>query len=406
MTARVRPGGRPLIAVLALLSGWIAIRASVWEPPFPLPAADALFAQAQATGEAVVPPRDGAQARAQQGASLLRTARRQLRPVALAMSQPHIAGPSGSGLTAGAATFTYPAGVQLTRLRQYASHQMLFAAALSSMPNYGALVEGGLARTAKSRPGREQRPPARGGEPTSVPVQAVQGARAGQPSARTDRWSADAWLLVRDGTGPTRLVGASPASYGQDQVGAVVRYALAPGSALQPAAYLRASKALVRNGETEIATGVSIALAQDFPLAIHGEARLTDRPAVAGDRTELRPAVFVVTGYPRQEIAKGLEADAYVQAGYVGGDFETGFVDGKASLEAPVLRSDAGNVTLGAGVWGGAQRDVSRLDVGPTASATVATGKATLRASVGYRFRIAGDANPGDGPALTLAASF
>ena len=42
------PGvGRPLIAGMALLSGWIAIRASMWEPPFPLPSADALFAQAK-----------------------------------------------------------------------------------------------------------------------------------------------------------------------------------------------------------------------------------------------------------------------------------------------------------------------------------------------------------------------
>ncbi|WP_010414996.1 hypothetical protein [Citromicrobium sp. JLT1363] len=406
MTARVRPGGRPLIAVLALLSGWIAIRASVWEPPFPLPAADALFAQAQATGETSYRTRDGAQARAKMGAGPLRPQRLELPAMALAMRRPHIVGARAGGFPTSGAAYAYPAGMQLARLRQYASHQLLFAAALSSLPTYGAMPEGRLARDRKGRPGRGQRPAALGWQAIGLALQTPPGTGPVKPARKPDRWAVDAWLLIREGSGPGRLAGTGPASYGQDQAGAVVRYALAPGSALQPKAYARASKALVRGGETEIAAGASIALVQDPPLTIHGEARLTDRPGVAGDRTELRPAVFVVTGFPRKELAGGLEADAYVQAGYVGGDFETGFVDGKASLEAPVLRSDAGNVTLGAGVWGGAQRDVSRLDVGPTASATVATGKATLRASVGYRFRIAGDANPGDGPALTLAASF
>ena len=92
MTARVRPGGRPLVAVLALLSGWVAIRASVWEPPFPLPAADALFAQAQATGETSYRTRDGAQARARMGAGPLRPERLELPAVALAMRRPDFVG--------------------------------------------------------------------------------------------------------------------------------------------------------------------------------------------------------------------------------------------------------------------------------------------------------------------------
>ena len=39
--------GRPLIAAMALLCGWVAIRASTWEAPFPLPASEVLFAQAE-----------------------------------------------------------------------------------------------------------------------------------------------------------------------------------------------------------------------------------------------------------------------------------------------------------------------------------------------------------------------
>ncbi|GAB5348144.1 hypothetical protein [Alteriqipengyuania sp. 357] len=175
-----------------------------------------------------------------------------------------------------------------------------------------------------------------------------------------------------------------------------------PQSPLGPSAYARASKALVRNGETEGAAGLSVSLARAFPLRAHGEVRVTHRPG----GTEVRPAAFVVTGLPRREVVPGVEADGYLQAGYVGGDFETGFVDGKATLEAPVLKSASGRVTVGGGAWGGAQRDASRLDIGPTAGVRLSTGRANLRASVDYRFRVAGDAVPGDGVALTLAASF
>ena len=80
------------------------------------------------------------------------------------------------------------------------------------------------------------------------------------------RWSADAWLLVREGDQGTRLAGVDPASYGADQVGAVLRYALAPDSLFDPQAYGRASKALVRDGEAEVAGGLSVRLARRVPV--------------------------------------------------------------------------------------------------------------------------------------------
>ena len=47
-----------------------------------------------------------------------------------------------------------------------------------------------------------------------------------------------------------------------------------------------------------------------------------------------------------------------------------------------------------------------RLDIGPTAGGTLRVGKASLRLSADWRFRIAGNASPGDGPALTLSTAF
>ena len=280
---------------------------------------------------------------------------------------------------------------------------MLFAAAFTALPTYRALMRTGLTEAASGPPGL-----GRGRWPFDemAPAPATRVAGRSDAERGAGRWSADAWLLVREGDQGTRLAGVDPASYGADQVGAVLRYALAPDSLFDPQAYGRASKALVRDGEAEVAGGLSVRLARRVPVRLHGEVRVTERPGNTGDRTEVRPAAFIATGLPRQEIGPGLEADAYLQAGYVGGEFDTGFVDGRAVVEAPVIRDETRRFALGGGVWGGAQRDVSRLDAGPTASLSLSTGGASLRASADYRVRIAGDATPGDGPAVTLAVSF
>ncbi|MCF8497577.1 MAG: hypothetical protein K9G32_03930 [Sphingomonadaceae bacterium] len=47
-----------------------------------------------------------------------------------------------------------------------------------------------------------------------------------------------------------------------------------------------------------------------------------------------------------------------------------------------------------------------RLDVGPSARAWVPAGPARLRIDASWRFRVAGDAQPGNGPAVTLSTSF
>lgn len=400
------PGvGRPLIAGMALLSGWIAIRASMWEPPFPLPSADALFAQAKMADRGRMAVADAGKAALERViARAFQPARAQVQMPGRQATEPDLDKWYESVVRLPATTDARAATYgQLSRSRMSAGHQSLFAAALSFLPSYQALVNRDASEGTVTVPGRAQRllPDWQLAAATSGPVTAM-GMQSGELARKPDRWSADAWLLVREGGSNPRLSSVNPASYGSNQAGAVVRYALAPDSALAPNAYARASKALVSGGETEGAAGVSISLSRSFPLRVHGEVRVTDRPGA----TEVRPAAFVVTGLPRQRVGPGLEADVYVQAGYVGGDFETGFVDGKATLEAPVIAADKGRIAVGGGVWGGAQRDASRLDVGPTASVVLSTGKATMRASLDYRIRVAGDASPGDGVAVTLAASF
>jgi hypothetical protein len=77
------------------------------------------------------------------------------------------------------------------------------------------------------------------------------------------------------------------------------------------------------------------------------------------------------------------------------------FTDGSVRASTPI-----GPFEVGAGAWGGAQPGVARLDVGPQASVRIPIGRTGVRASAEWRFRVAGDAEPGSGPALTLATDF
>ena len=220
------------------------------------------------------------------------------------------------------------------------------------------------------------------------------------------RWSGDAWLLLRDGG---RHVPASPAAvplpagYGASQMGAVVRFALAPDAAMRPAVYLRGGKALIDGGESEAALGGSFRPAPDLPIAAHAEVRVTR----VGGETRVRPAGFVTAGIDAMPLPLGARLRGYAQAGYVGGRDATPFVDGQAVIDRSVLTSDAGGaLKLGAGAWGGAQKDAERLDIGPSASISGQVGSFPLRLSVDYRLRIAGQAEPDSGAVLTLSTGF
>ena len=58
------------------------------------------------------------------------------------------------------------------------------------------------------------------------------------------------------------------------------------------------------------------------------------------------------------------------------------------------------------GAWGGAQDGASRLDIGPSAAVSFRLGEGRGRVAADYRIRVAGEAEPASGPALTLSAGF
>ena len=267
-----------------------------------------------------------------------------------------------------------------------AGHQLLYLAALSQVP-----VPPEVASQFKARP------------PLAMPR-----AEPAKPQVQR-RWSGDAWLLLRRGGNGFNLPGAGlpgahlpSGAYGASQAGAVIRYRLAPSSPLRPALYLRASSALEKPRGEEVALGLSLRPLRGVPVAAMAEARITR--TMTGDI--VRPALALVSEFPPLPLPLGAKGEAYVQAGWVGGKYGTLFADGQARVEKPLLKSGRMELRAGAGAWGGAQEGAHRLDLGPTATLAIPIGPAGGRVSADWRFRVAGNAAPGSGPAITLSAGF
>jgi len=225
------------------------------------------------------------------------------------------------------------------------------------------------------------------------------------------RWSADGWVLWRDGSGSGQVgsgrggkgLGSFGPSYGASQAGAVLRYRLMPGDAHRLAAYGRFYAALGDTGEREAAAGLSARPLPRVPVAAMVELRAS---RFTDGQTHLRPAVMAVSEVPPITLPLALRAEAYAQGGYVGGAGATGFVDGQLRVDRPVDVQGRASVALGGGAWGGAQTGAQRLDMGPSARFSYSDGHMSAHLAIDWRFRVAGNAQPLSGPAITLSAGF
>jgi len=110
-------------------------------------------------------------------------------------------------------------------------------------------------------------------------------------------------------------------------------------------------------------------------------------------------AMFLEGGVYQRPIAWGFSLDGYAQAGVVGMRHRDLFADGGATLTKPLF----GRYAAGFGVWGGVQPGLYRVDAGPRVSMRV---RHNMRVHLDYRYRVAGNAEPGSGPVITLAGDF
>jgi hypothetical protein len=210
---------------------------------------------------------------------------------------------------------------------------------------------------------------------------------------RLDRLQLSAWALLRGRQG--QLLGpASLANGGQlgaSQAGARLTYSFTR----QLAASLRTSSEVGRRG-AEFAAGVRVRPLVSVPVWITAERRQRLGRYSSGRNAF---AIFAEGGLYQQPMPWQFSLDAYLQSGVVGLKSRDWFVDGAAAVTRPVYK----NFSAGLGVWGGAQPGLYRVDAGPRVTMKV---HKNVRIHFDYRHKLAGNAQPGSGPAVTLGADF
>ncbi len=238
-----------------------------------------------------------------------------------------------------------------------------------------------MTRLASTPAGARSTPPAPG---------AIAGPAPGPPaSKRFDRLELTAWALLRGSPGPGNL--ATGGTLGGSQVGARLTYKFSPSLA----ATLRSSSSVGGVRYAEVAAGVRYKPMAWLPVAVTFERRQALNEW--GGRNAF--ALFAEGGLYQTPVLGLANLDFYAQGGVVGLKSRDLFFDGAATLTRPVWKK----WSAGFGVWGGAQPGLYRIDAGPRVSMDVGRG---IRLHADYRQRLAGEAAPSSGPALTIAGDF
>mgnify|MGYP001552363483 CR=1 FL=1 len=208
-----------------------------------------------------------------------------------------------------------------------------------------------------------------------------------------DRVQLTSWALLRAqsaGVAGSQSL-ATGGSLGASQAGARLTY----NFTRQIAATFRSSSDVGRRGG-EISGGVRIQPVAGIPLWIDAERRQRIG-RYGGGRTGF--ALLLEGGLYDRPMPLHFLLDGYLQGGFVGIRQRDKFIDGGATLTRPVYKQ----FSAGFGVWGGAQPGLYRVDAGPRVSMRV---RNNLRVHFDWRQRLAGNALPGSGPAVTLAGDF
>lgn len=207
------------------------------------------------------------------------------------------------------------------------------------------------------------------------------------------RFSGYAWAYGRDGGGSSLAGGGQ---LGGSQAGIRIDYALNRNLALTA----RFSSAL-EMADREAAFGVNWRPNPAWPLHFTVERRVR---LGGGGRNAF--AAFAAGGVGPVELPADFRLEAYAQGGIVGARRRDLFADGSATVLKTLAEWGDTRFDVGGGVWGAAQPGTARLDVGPRAKLRVPMGKAHAGLALDWRQRIAGNAAPASGPAVTLDTSF
>lgn len=213
---------------------------------------------------------------------------------------------------------------------------------------------------------------------------------AAAPAARPLRIDGSAWLLSRSGAngGAGRLGGS--------QAGARLRLAV-PGTALAAATTLSAP---LDSAGKEARIGVEWQPTR-APVRV-----VADQRVALDDGTRGGPELALVAGINPVPVGGGLTLEGYGQGGAIARDRIEPYADVALRVTRTGPKLGRAKISLGAGLWAGAQREAQRVDIGPTLVTDIPVGDRHLRLAVDWRQRVGGGAAPGSGPALTLGTNF
>ena len=226
--------------------------------------------------------------------------------------------------------------------------------------------------------------------PAGPPTAVTPAAAAVQP---LDRLALSSWAIMRQTHGPAGL--GTGGTLGGSQAGARLSWAFNRSLA----ASLRLSGPV--NGQRlggEAALGLAWQPLRRVPLRLLVERR--HALGRGGGRSAF--ALLAEGGLYERPLPLGLKLDAYAQAGVVGVRTHDLFAEGAATATRP-LGGSLSRFSVGAGVWGGIQPGLSRLDVGPRLSMRFGR---SMRIHLDYRHKVAGNALPGSGPTVSFAGDF
>jgi hypothetical protein len=339
-------GSPPLRFLAVVLGGWAALRTILIAPPWPAATVSEIAAAVPGRAVAATLPDSGAEP--VKAARVLTGTRHVATAVAVAVA----AGPTGRS---GASTAITPS-VQAPEPR-------LRMAEAEAEPAPPFLTSGLLP------------------------------ARPGAAAAVSKRWSISAWSFVRRGDSRALAAGGL---LGGSQAGARFSYRLNRDEAHPLALSLRLSAPLRRTAGAEGALGLDWKPARGLPVHL-----LAERRQALGREGRSAFAVTLYGGVSDAPLGP-FRIDGYAQAGIVGTRSRDPFADGSLRASLPLT----GRVRLGGGAWAAAQPGLARLDVGPQAALRLPFAGRAVTLAADWRLRVAGDAEPGSGPTVTLATDF
>lgn len=216
---------------------------------------------------------------------------------------------------------------------------------------------------------------------------------------RLGGWSLGSWLYLRQGSNRTPGNIVAGGQLGGSQAG--MRLAYGFGDAGRVRAYGRATVAIEQPRQREAAFGVAFAPVRRWPVDIAVEQRVA-----LGDQGRTALAALASGGVGDVPVAGAFRLEAYAQMGVVGLNRRDGFADGAVVIDRRLGKDERSPLRLGALAAGAIQPGASRVDIGPRLTVKLPEVGQGARIALDWRQRVAGNARPESGVALTLAADF